>query len=135
MQPKLIRTDVAEYVPATWDGENRSGIRPLGEMVLILTDQVKDKTAGGVFLTEDNRNRQEMAAETGVLVAVGDGAFLWTHDKARAWEGEIPHIGDRVYIQRYAGQVFPGRDGQRYRMMEYTCIGGIAEVQTEAANV
>lgn len=129
MQPKLIRTEIAQYSPAQWGGENQSGIKPVGEMVLILTDQIRDKTAGGVYITDDQRERQEMAAETGVLVAVGDGAFLWTHDKTRPWEGYKPKVGDRVYIQRYAGQLFPGRDGQRYRMMEYTCVGGIEDAQ------
>jgi chaperonin GroES len=66
-----------------------------------------------------------MAAETGVIVALGDDAFLWNGDRTRKWEGVKPKVGDRVYIQRYAGQVMLGEDSEFYRIMDANCIAAV----------
>lgn len=125
MEPKLIRTDIAEYVPADYEGTNRSGITPIGDKVLILTDQVKSKTAGNIHLPDDIRERHALAAETGIIVAMGDDAFDLNYSRTRKWSGEKPQVGDHVYIERYSGVVFKGDDGQKYRIMDYTCIGAV----------
>ncbi len=125
MEPRLLKTDIAEYTAGVFDGVNRSGIQPIGEKVLVLTDQVKEKTAGGIFITDDARERNALAAETGVIVDVGEGAFVWNDDKSRPWGGYKPKAGDAVYIVRYAGIVFTGDDGQKYRIIDYGQIGAI----------
>lgn len=125
MQPRVLKTDIAEYSAADYSGENRSGIQPIGEKVLILTDQVNEKTSGGVYIPDEQRERQALAAETGVIVEVGAGAFAWNDDKTREWLGYKPKAGDHVYITRYSGIVFTGDDGQKYRIVDYTCIGAI----------
>ncbi|MEJ0093816.1 MAG: hypothetical protein WDN46_10335 [Methylocella sp.] len=127
MQPKILRNDVAEYTSGHFDGTDTSGMRVIGEMVLVLCDQVKEQTQGGVFIAEDIRERHELAAETGILIRLGDGAFKWNADKTRPWTGYVPQVGDHVFMARYSGAVFTGDDGQRYRVMEYTCIAAVAD--------
>jgi len=133
MNPKLVRTEQAQYEAARYEGVNKSGIRPVGEKVLILTDQPVSKTAGGIELPHELVERHALAAETGVIVALGDDAFRWNDGKTRPWEGYKPKPGDAVFMQKYSGIVFMGDDGQRYRVVGYECIGAIRETPLEAA--
>lgn len=126
MQPKLLKSSqLGEFVPAEWHGVNESGYEPVCDRVLVLPDMASDMTSGGIKLLADQVERSTMAAETGLLVAIGPDAFKWTSDKTRPWEGHKPQVGDRVYIQRYSGQVMMGEDGKFYRLMEYGCVGAV----------
>jgi len=125
MEAKLLKTGTAEYKQSTWSGVNSSGYQALDDKVIILPDVASDKTSGGVILDDSLVERLTMAAETGVLVAVGEGAFLWNADRTAKWTGRKPQPGDRVYTQRYAGQLLHGEDGLQYRVMDYKCIGAI----------
>lgn len=126
MQPKILfKTSIGEYVPASWDGNNQSGIKPTGDRVLVLPDQASELSKGGVHYTPDAVGRHTMAAEAGVVIAVGDGAFKWNSDKVTSYVGQAPQAGDRVCIERYAGQLVHGIDGQIYRLMDGASIGGI----------
>ena len=125
MQPKLLKTGQAEYLHSEWGGVNGSGYIPLDDKVLILPDIASSRTSGGVELPPEMVERATMASETGVIVAVGDGAFIWNSDRTAKWTGRRPQSGDRVYMQRYAGQLLHGDDGLQYRVMDYKCIGAI----------
>ena len=129
MQPKLLKTGVSEYEQAPFDGENKSGLQSIGEKVLIMIDQVGEKTKGGITLTHEMRDRQNMAAETGIIAAIGDDAFTWSADKSRPWGGYRPKVGDCVYIERYSGALFPGDDGMAYRVLDDRCIGAVRHNQ------
>ena len=135
MSPKLVMTPLGQYAPAQWSGANTSGIRPIGDRVLILPDGAAEQTSGGVELPEDLVDRMTQAAETGVIVAMGPDAWLWNSDRTRKFEGEKPRVGQRVIFERYAGSFQHGpRDGRRYRLMDDKCVGGEldAEVTTAA---
>lgn len=124
MQPRLIKTQIAEYVEIVWDGINRSGWEPTNDKVLVLPDQVAQSTSGGVMLAEETRDRHELAAQSGVIVALGTAAFAWDAEHHR-WEGDKPKPGDRIAMERYAGQLLRGDDGMTYRLMDYKCIGAM----------
>lgn len=126
MEPRLIKGTQAEYIPAQWTGKDTSGVRVVGKCVLVLTDHASSITTGGVHLTEELVERQSMAAESGVLVAVSSGAFLLNEDMT-PWTGDKPKPGDRVYIEKYAGKQIKGRDGKMYRIMDYSSIGATYE--------
>lgn len=126
MQEHLIKGIHAEYIPAQWSGQNTSGVRMVGKTVLVLTDECSPSTSGGVALPQDLIEKMSMAAETGVLVAVADGAFLLNEDGS-PWSGPKPQPGDRVYIEKYAGKQIKGRDGKTYRIMDYGSIGATYE--------
>ena len=125
LQPKVL-TPVGMFDIVKWPGRNTSGIRPFGDRVLILTDQASSATMGGVMIPPEMMERVAEAAETGVLVAIGDGAWAWNGDRSRRYEGVKPAVGQRVYFERYAGGKFHGRDGLVYRLMDDKCIGGLA---------
>lgn len=127
MEPKIIKTDLAEYKKADFDGVNRSGFTVFGDRVLILPDTASDMTTGGVQLPDEMVGRMSMAAETGVVVEVGVDAFTW-NASGSALTGRVPKVGDRVFIERYAGQLLKGKDGKKYRVLEGRSIGAI---QTE----
>lgn len=147
-QPRLIKNLHADYVPAKWDGTNRSGIRVVGKTVLVLMDRCSSVSSGaggaallqddgqkagsaGVTLPLDVVERMDQASETGVLVATSPGAFLLNEDMS-PWTGEKPQPGDRVYIEKYAGKLIKGRDGLTYRLMDYTSIGATYEPEENA---
>ena len=124
MQPKLIRTHVGEYVPAEWNGKNESGMQPWGDRVLVLTDEFAGVTSGGIMVTDETKYKHDMAATTGVLVAIGDAAFTRNPDRTGPYVGKRPEAGHRVYFEQYGGAFYAGADGRMYRTMDDKVIGG-----------
>lgn len=125
MEPKLLKTVHAEYVPATYNGVNTSGWQPVGDLVLVLPDTIATKTSGGVELPQDIAERMQLAAITGTVVALGDEAFRWNADRTRPFEGVKPTEGSRVIFEKYAGKPILGEDGRQYRFLDDKSIGGM----------
>lgn len=123
-RPKLVKTDLAEYVRSE-ESQNNSGYHPIGDRILIKVDESAMMTSGGVHLPDEIVYKQSMAAETGVIVAIGDAAFHWTFDRTREWHGRKPQVGERVYVERYAGRLLKGNDGRMYRVMDDKCVAAI----------
>src|SRR5581483_4523344 len=133
LQPKIITDGGQHYDMVEWAGCNTSGIKPFGDRVLVLPDQPATKY-GSILLPAVEIERAALAAETGVLVASGDGAWYWNSDRTRKYEGTKPVPGDRVYFERYAGAQYKGRDGIVYRLMDDKAIGGF-QVEPEGGPV
>lgn len=127
MKPKLLMTPLGQYEHVQWNGKNTSGITPIGDRVLILPDCAVGVTSGNVHIPQELQERMSMAAESGVLVAVGDGAWFWNSDRTRRFEGTRPTAGQRVYFERYAGAVHHGKDGKMYRLADDKVVGGLSE--------
>jgi len=125
VQDRLLKTDIAEFARAAWSGRNESGFAPMSTNIMVLPDGVNDRTAGGIFLPEEQRSRMALAAESGVVVAMGSEAFKYAVD-GTPWRGDRPSVGAHVYFERYAGQVLSGRDGLQYRVMDAKCVGALA---------
>ena len=88
---------------------NQSGILPTGGHLLVLPDKVEEMTAGGIYIPQDAREKEQQAATVGTLVAVGSGA--WTDlDDGSPWA----LVGDKVSYSRYAGVSMTGQDGESY---------------------
>lgn len=134
MRARLLNTKVGQYEMVEWDGVNRSGIRPLGEEVLVLSDKAVEQTRGGIILTASVAETQGAAAQTGVIVAIGDDAWTWNTSRTKPFNGARPKAGDRVVFQRYSGIVLLGLDGVEYRLMTDSTIGGMMDMQEEPAN-
>jgi co-chaperonin GroES (HSP10) len=100
----------AEYIKGQFNGNN-SGYTPICDRILVKVDESASVTAGGVHIPDETAYKMTMASETGVIVSMGDAAFIWSFDRSRSWEGYRPKIGDRIYIERYAGRVIKGKDG------------------------
>lgn len=119
----LIKGNQADYVAAFYPGRNTSGIVSYGKNVLICVDECSPVSAGGVSLPPEMVERMTMNSTTGVLFYVAPEAFRMFDDGTR-WEGDAPHAGDRVWFEKFAGQLQTGLDGKVYRLMDYRCIAG-----------
>jgi len=125
MRPQLLMTPLAQYERVEWNGKNESGKTPINDYVLILPDGAAEATAGKVLIPEPLRERHSMAAETGVLIANGAGAWQWNSDRSRPYGGEAPQPGQRVCFERYAGATHHGKDGRMYRLMQDKCVSAL----------
>ena len=95
--------------------KNESGIRATQYQVLVLPVEVEEKTQGGIILPEQTKEKDEHAADEGVLVDVSDGAFSYS-DSVMAGS-DCPNVGDHVVFARFAGKRVQGNDGKNYRLM------------------
>jgi chaperonin GroES len=70
--------------------ENEEGsmnVKPLADRVLVRTEEVEEKTAGGIYIPQTAQEK----TQTGVVVAIGEDEEI----KVKA--------GDRVMYDKYAG--------------------------------
>lgn len=88
---------------------NKSGIEPTGGHLLVLPDKVEEKTAGGIIMPQETRDKEQQAATTGTLIMAGPGAWL-DIDDGKPWAKS----GDRISYSRYAGVVMNGQDSEQY---------------------
>ena len=91
---------------------NQSGIIPTGGHLLVVPEKVKEKTAGGIYIPETTREKEQQAAIIGLLIAVGSGAWA-DLDDGSPWA----KVGDKVIYARYAGFNVTGQDGEPYLLI------------------
>lgn len=126
MKERILKTSHGQFELRQWDGKNGAGMVPVGDKLLVRVDPAMSKTRGGVIITDQSAETQTLSSTTGVLIALGEGAFMWDSDRAAEWQGKRPKAGDRVYFQRYAGQEYTGDDGEMYRIMQDKSIAAVA---------
>jgi chaperonin GroES len=73
---------------------------PTGWRLLILPFKHKQKTKGGILITDDVLERAQVASTCGLVLSVGPHAY---GDKERYPEGPWCKKGDWVIFARYAG--------------------------------
>lgn len=132
MRERLLATKDANYNVAEYSGFNQSGYEPVGDLLVVLVDEVSEYigTTGKIVQTEQSKARMDHGAKSGIIVALGDDAFTWSSDRKRPFGvGRKPKAGDWVLFVRYAGESHSGRDGKQYRIMSDNSI--IAFIKTE----
>lgn len=92
---------------------NKSGISPVGYQVLVRPLQAKTETTGGLMLPEEVVEKDGLAGNRGVIIAVGAMAFAfddWPDGRSK------PDVGDTAHFIRYAaaGARLKGADGEDY---------------------
>lgn len=97
----------------------KSGIRPLGDKILIKRDEAQTKTESGIFLPESGKDKPK----TGVVEAVGNGAL--NTDTGERIPLSIKK-GDKVIFTSYAGTEVK-LDGEEFLMMSEDDILAIIE--------
>ena len=97
---------------------NDSGIHPVGWRILILPREIEEKTESGIIIgTDSNRDRESMANTTGIVIEMGDQCF---EDFGAPW----CKVGDKVIFAKYAGLMYLGKDGKKYRVINDKDVTG-----------
>ena len=73
---------------------------PSGWRLLVLPYRMKDKTKGGLVLADSTIERQQVASQCGLILAMGPQCY---QDKERYPQGPWCKKGDWVMFARYAG--------------------------------
>lgn len=100
------------------NSNNKSGIHPIGDRVLICPEEVEEVTKSGIVIHSMSQAEKEQLAQVfGRVVEFGDDC----------WPGyQRDHkpvaVGDRVIFGKYAGMVFKGLDGVEYRILRSEMI-------------
>lgn len=110
---KRFKTQIGEFLQAGWTGTNESGWEPIGNKVIVYPDQAAEKTAGNVHIPHDIASRQTLSAVGGIVVSKGPDCTTKVEP------------GDRVFTEKFAGELVPGHDGKIYRIMDETSIGAV----------
>jgi|TARA_E500000318_G_scaffold55089_1_gene51243 chaperonin GroES len=74
--------------------------KPVGWRILVLPFKAKEKTKGGVILTDKTVEDSQLSASVAMVLAVGDDAY---QDKEKFPNGPWCKQGDWVVFGRYAG--------------------------------
>lgn len=108
--------------------DNPSGIRPCEYNVLVKPYVVEEKTAGGLYLPDDVKKKDENAQTKGAIVAMSPMAFAnpdWPDNMNR----DKPKVGDFVLYARYSGASsrVTGKDGEEYILIKDNDITAVFE--------
>ena len=74
--------------------------KPTGWRMLVLRCKMKEKTKGGLVLAEATLERQQVASQCGLVLAMGPDCYK---DKERYPDGPWCKVNDWVMFARYAG--------------------------------
>ena len=74
--------------------------KPTGWRMLVLPFKMKDKTKGGLVLAETTLERQQVASQVGLVMAMGPDCYK---DKERYADGPWCKVNDWIMFARYAG--------------------------------
>lgn len=111
---------------------NKSGVEPRGNRVLVKPDVINEKSEGGIIIPESDRNKHQAAQMAGVLVAVGqdawmdrttivrrllDGQLKVVEQRITGYSRPAAKVGDRICFAQWNGRNFEGQDGEQYRLL------------------
>ena len=74
--------------------------KPTGWRLLVLPFKMKETTKGGIHLAETTLERQQVASQVGLVMAMGPDCYK---DKERYPDGPWCKVKDWVMFARYAG--------------------------------
>lgn len=110
--------------------KNKSGVYPAANRVLVKPDVIPEEvTESGIVLSVVARQQFEQAQASGELVAIGPDAFKHVteriyhvheggtelfEERVRGYSEPFARVGDRISFAKYTGQVYRGKDKERY---------------------
>ena len=74
--------------------------KPTGWRMLVLPFKMKEKTKGGLMLAETTLEKQQVASQVGLVMAMGPDCYK---DKERYSDGPWCKVNDWIMFARYAG--------------------------------
>ena len=106
---------------------NTSGIHPVGWRILVQPRDILEKTASGIILsTESNKEREQLANTTGIVIEMGDECF----DDAKGTT-KWCNVGDKIIFAKYAGLLYVGKDSKQYRIINDRDVTGTLDADVE----
>lgn len=110
---------------------NKSGIKPVGNRIVVKPDDVERRTEGGIIIPDTEADKHAMAQSIGTLVDVG--ADCWIHEversdgarKVTGYSEPWAKVGDRIAFAKYSGLQVEGEDGEVYRILNDTDVTAI----------
>jgi co-chaperonin GroES (HSP10) len=100
---------------------NYTGITPILNRVLVKPLIVENKTSSGIIIaTDDMSEREQLGNTTGEVVEIGYEAFSSYTEKP-------VKPGDKIVMAKYAGLMYVGKDGHKYRMINDDDITGVLD--------
>ena len=119
-----------------------SGIRPVGDRVLIRPDSLETKV-GSLVIPDTVLDRHGLAQTIGTLVAVGPDA--WKHSVETGPEGEVKavkgysqpfaKVGDKVMFAKYGGLFVRGKDDVEYRILNDVDVTALVDEEIKATDI
>ena len=116
---------------------NKSGIYPCGNHILVKPDVIPEKTEGGIIVPPSEREKHKQMVAYGYVIALGPDCFIhsvetmerFINDQLRLVERRVVQyskpfaaVGDRISFAVHSGRYYMGIDGEEYRMMNDTDI-------------
>lgn len=99
LSPARVEQTLADAFP-----DVDPGLRPYGSRVLIQIRTPRERSEGGVYLSDDTQDTEKWNTTIAKIVAMGPGAFR-NRDTLQIWpEGEWAKVGEFVWCPKYAGQ-------------------------------
>jgi chaperonin GroES len=80
--------------------------RPLRSNCIVEVKKEKETTDGGIYIPKEIREKEDMAREEGIVLAMGPDFFI---DSDEGNKDQVK-VGDRVAFARYGGKTL-GEDG------------------------
>jgi len=96
--------------------------KPVGYRILVRPYQPKQKTKGGLYLTEKTLETQQLTTVVGLVVKMGD---LCYKDKEKFPTGPWCELGQFVVYGRYSGARFKTKYGEHRILNDDEIIGTI----------
>jgi co-chaperonin GroES (HSP10) len=89
--------------------ENKAGIYPTHDKVLLEPYEIEEISPGGIVLAAQVKDKEMLANVHGFVVAMGETA-------REMHELRGIKIGDLVIHAKFAGILYGGKDGKKYRL-------------------
>ena len=101
-------------------------IKPCGHRVLVKPIPIEEMTAGGIFIPQTEKEKQQRDQQLGYIVTVGKTAW-------RAYDRDDPNwepwaaVGDKVMFSRYGGKAMFDGDTEYRIMMDEDIVAVVSE--------
>jgi co-chaperonin GroES (HSP10) len=100
---------------------------PSGWRLLVLPFTPKDKTSGGIIISQESLDKARIATNCGYVLKIGPLAYL---DKERYSTGPWCKKGDWVIFARYAGSRLPIEGGEVRLLNDDEVLGTIKDPES-----
>jgi len=104
---------------------------PTGYRLLVALPEVKEQTAGGIYVTDERRDAESVATIVGYVVKMGSEAYA---NEDRFPSGPWCKVGDWIVMRAYSGTRIRVH-GQEFRIINDDSVEAVVENPMGVARV